>query len=134
MIPDSNDPAAEPRRRRFFRNAALGLGALVGGGAARRLGAAEPARSADPFVGEIISIPYNFAPRGFVFCEGQTLSISQNNALFSLIGTYYGGDGRTTFQLPDTRPVEAAAKKDGRASRPPFRYAIAITGIYPSRA
>lgn len=58
---------------------------------------------ADPFIGEIKPVPYNFAPRGWAFCEGQLLPISQNTALFSLLGTIYGGDGRTTFGLPDLR-------------------------------
>src|SRR5712691_3143496 len=57
----------------------------------------------DPFLGEIILVPYNFAPRGWAFCEGQLLPINQNTALFSLLGTTYGGDGRTTFALPDLR-------------------------------
>ena len=54
-----------------------------------------------PFVGEIYIVPYNFAPRGFAFCNGQIMAISQNTALFSLLGTTYGGDGKTTFALPD---------------------------------
>ena len=127
------DQSTEPRRRSFFRNAALAIGGLVGAGSVRGLQAREPA-GLEPFIGEIIAIPYNFAPRGFVYCEGQTMAISDNQALFSLIGVLYGGDGRRTFMLPDTRAVEAAAKKAARASRPPFRYAIATTGIYPSRA
>ncbi|MEO2106505.1 MAG: tail fiber protein, partial [Actinomycetota bacterium] len=49
----------------------------------------------EPFLGEIIIFAGNFAPRGFAFCEGQILQISQNQALFSLLGTMYGGDGRT---------------------------------------
>jgi len=57
----------------------------------------------DPFLGEIILVPYNFAPLGWAFCEGQLLPINQNQALFSLLGTTYGGDGRTTFALPDLR-------------------------------
>ena len=57
----------------------------------------------EPFLGEIIIFAGNFAPRGFAFCEGQLLQISQNQALFSLLGTMYGGDGRTTFALPDLR-------------------------------
>src|SRR6266568_2255274 len=57
----------------------------------------------EPFLGEIILVPYNFAPQGWAFCEGQLLSIAQNTALFSLLGTTYGGDGRTTFALPDLR-------------------------------
>jgi len=86
------------------------------------------------WIGEIVLVPYNFAPRGFAFCEGQELPISQNQSLYALIGNYYGGDGRTTFMLPDTRPLEAAAKKQARAARPPFRHAIALSGSFPSRA
>ena len=56
---------------------------------------------ADPFIGEIKLVPYNFAPRGWAFCQGQILPISQNTALFSLLGTTYGGNGQTTFALPD---------------------------------
>jgi microcystin-dependent protein len=56
---------------------------------------------ADPFIAEIKIVPYNFAPRGWAFCDGQLLPIAQNTALFSLVGTIYGGDGRTTFGLPD---------------------------------
>jgi microcystin-dependent protein len=55
----------------------------------------------DPFVAEIRIFPFNFAPRGWAFCNGQLMPISQNTALFSLCGTTYGGDGRTTFALPD---------------------------------
>lgn len=57
----------------------------------------------DPFIGEITIFPYNFAPQGWAKCDGQLLSISQNTALFSLLGTQYGGDGETTFGLPDLR-------------------------------
>ena len=57
----------------------------------------------DPFIGEIKMFGGNFAPRGFAKCDGQLLAISQNSALFSLLGTFYGGDGRTTFGLPDLR-------------------------------
>ena len=56
---------------------------------------------ADPFVAEIRVFPFNFAPRGWAFCDGQLLPLSQNTALFSLLGTTYGGDGRSTFALPD---------------------------------
>jgi len=58
---------------------------------------------AEAFVGEIRAFGFNFAPRSWAFCDGQLLPISQNTALFSLLGTTYGGDGRTTFQLPDLR-------------------------------
>ena len=55
----------------------------------------------DPFVAEIRIFPFNFAPRGWAFCNGQLLPISQNTALFSLLGTTYGGDGKSTFALPN---------------------------------
>jgi len=55
----------------------------------------------DPFVAEIRIFPFNFAPRGWAFCDGQILPISQNTALFSLLGTTYGGNGQSTFALPD---------------------------------
>ncbi len=57
----------------------------------------------DPFVGEIRMFAGNFAPQGWALCDGQLLAVSQNDALFSLLGTIYGGDGRTTFGLPDLR-------------------------------
>jgi microcystin-dependent protein len=56
---------------------------------------------ADPFVAEIRIFPFNFAPRGWAFCDGQILPISQNTALFSLLGTTYGGNGQSTFALPN---------------------------------
>ena len=56
---------------------------------------------ADPFVAEIRIFPFNFPPKGWAFCAGQLLPISQNTALFSLLGTTYGGDGKSTFALPD---------------------------------
>lgn len=66
----------------------------------------------EPFIAEIRIFPYNFAPRGWAFCNGQLLPIAQNTALFSLIGTIYGGDGRTTTALPDLQ---------GRAAMHPGR-------------
>ena len=66
----------------------------------------------EPFVGEIRMFAGNFAPRGWAFCDGQLLAVSQNDALFSLLGTIYGGDGRTTFGLPDLRgrvPIHAGS-------------------------
>ena len=56
---------------------------------------------AEPFLAEIRVISFNFAPKGWAFCNGQILPINQNQALFSLLGTTYGGDGRTTFALPN---------------------------------
>lgn len=57
----------------------------------------------EPFIAEIRIVACNFAPRGWAFCDGQLLPVSQNTALFSLIGTTYGGDGRSTTALPDLR-------------------------------
>lgn len=58
---------------------------------------------AEPFLGQVIIAGFNFAPRGYATCDGQLLSISQNTALFSLLGTTFGGNGQTTFALPDLR-------------------------------
>ena len=66
----------------------------------------------EPFVGEIRMFAGNFAPRGWAFCDGQLLAVSQNDALFSLLGTIYGGDGEMTFGLPDMRgrvPIHAGS-------------------------
>jgi microcystin-dependent protein len=77
----------------------------------------------DPFVGEIRMFGGNFAPAGWAFCEGQLLSISQNETLFALIGTTYGGDGQTTFALPKLAPIAPQGPS----------YCIAIEGVYPPR-
>ncbi len=66
----------------------------------------------EPFIGQIMMFGGNFAPRGWAKCDGSLLSISQNQALFSILGTTYGGDGRTNFALPDLRgraPIHAGA-------------------------
>lgn len=57
----------------------------------------------EPFLAEVRMVGFNFAPRGWAFCDGQILPINQNQSLYSLLGTTYGGDGRTTFALPDLR-------------------------------
>ncbi|MGB5718903.1 MAG: tail fiber protein, partial [Gammaproteobacteria bacterium] len=62
-----------------------------------------PAAASDPFIAQLQYFPYSFAPRGWAFCNGQLLSISSYTALFSLVGTTYGGDGRTTLGIPDMR-------------------------------
>jgi microcystin-dependent protein len=66
----------------------------------------------DPFLGEIKLVPYPFAPKGWAFCNGQVLPINQNQALFSLLGTNFGGNGQTTFQLPDLRGRVALGYSD----------------------
>ena len=57
----------------------------------------------EPFIGQIMMVGFNYAPQGWALCNGQLLSIAQNTALFSLLGTFYGGNGTTTFGLPDLR-------------------------------
>jgi len=67
----------------------------------------------DPFIGQIMLFAGNFAPRGWALCQGQLLSIASNTALFSIFGTTYGGDGRTTFALPDLRGRAAVSAGQG---------------------
>lgn len=67
----------------------------------------------DPFVAEIRIVPFNFAPKGWALCDGQILPISQNTALFSLLGTTYGGDGKSTFALPDLQGSAAMGTGQG---------------------
>src|SRR5450432_142402 len=68
---------------------------------------------ADPFVAEIRIFPFNFPPKGWAFCNGQLMAISQNTALFSLLGTFYGGDGKSTFALPNLQGNVAIAQGQG---------------------
>jgi microcystin-dependent protein len=72
----------------------------------------------EPFIGQIMMFGGNFAPRSWAFCDGQLLSISQNTALFSILGTTYGGDGRTTFGLPDLRGRVAVHAGNGPGLSP----------------
>lgn len=67
----------------------------------------------DPFLGELRLFPYYFAPRGWAFCQGQIIAISQNEALFSLLGTTYGGNGVQTFALPDLRGRVPLSSNEG---------------------
>ncbi|KAJ7391485.1 hypothetical protein OS493_018532 [Desmophyllum pertusum] len=80
----------------------------------------------EPFLGEVRCMAFNFAPRGFLKADGQTLSIAQNTGLFAVIGTKYGGDGRTTFALP---------KLSGLTTEDDITVDcfIAVQGIFPSR-
>lgn len=77
------------------------------------------------YIGQITIFSGNFAPRGTAFCEGQLLSIQQHPALFSILSTRYGGDGKTTFALPNLKKAEEVL---GGA-----RYIIDIEGMYPPR-
>ena len=69
---------------------------------------------ADPFVAEIRIFPFSFPPKGWAFCNGQLMPLSQNTALFSLLGTVYGGDGKSTFALPDLRGNAAMHPSQGQ--------------------
>ncbi len=66
----------------------------------------------EPFLAEVRIVGFNFAPRGWAFCDGQLLPINQNQSLYSLLGTTYGGDGRTSFALPDLRSRTPIHKSD----------------------
>ena len=73
---------------------------------------------AQPFVGQVIAVGFNFAPTGWALCDGSLLPISQNTALFSLLGTNFGGDGTTTFGLPDLRGRAALSAGQGTGLQP----------------
>ncbi|MQY30934.1 phage tail protein [Nocardia aurantia] len=80
----------------------------------------------EPFLGQISVFPYSFAPQGWAWCEGQVLPVAQNQALFSLLGSQFGGDGTKTFVLPNL-------KKQDDALGEGLRYAIAMEGTFPNR-
>lgn len=81
-------------------------------------------------IGEIKLFAANWAPRGWLFCDGQTLQINQYMALYSLLGTKYGGDGRMTFSLPKIAPLLGA---DTATPYDDLKYIICIEGLYPNR-
>jgi len=80
----------------------------------------------DPYLGEIRLFPYVYVPAGWAACDGSLLQINQYTALFSLLGTTFGGDGQTTFALPDLRSKVPLPPGQGT-------YCIAMQGVYPSR-
>jgi microcystin-dependent protein len=77
----------------------------------------------DPIMGSIVLFAGNYAPQGWALCDGHMLQIAANTALFSILGTSYGGDGQTTFALPNL----SAPSENGP------QYIIAVEGVYPSR-
>ena len=79
----------------------------------------------ESFLGRIALFSFGYAPEGYTLCNGVTIPIAQNQALFSLIGVLYGGNGSTNFMLPNMQGMEPI---------PNMKYYIAINGIYPSRA
>jgi len=86
----------------------------------------------DGTIGEIKMFGGTFAPRNWAFCSGQLLPILNNSALFSILGTKYGGDGRTTFALPDLREKDKNGSPRNWINEPV--YIICLNGIYPSRS
>jgi microcystin-dependent protein len=83
-------------------------------------------------LGSIIIFAGNFEPMYCAYCDGRKLSIQQNTALFSILGTTYGGDGTTNFLLPDLRPIDKDGKKRNWNAEEP-KYLIITTGSYPVR-
>jgi len=81
----------------------------------------------DQFVAEIRIFPFNFPPTGWAFCAGQLMPISQNTALFSLLGTYYGGDGKSTFALPDLQ--SSAPMQTGQGQGLSQRFLGEMSGV-----
>ncbi|CAK7009941.1 phage tail protein [Saezia sanguinis] len=77
----------------------------------------------DVFLGQIILVPYGFAPREFALCDGRMMAINSNQALFSLLGNKFGGNGMATFALPDLKDKAPEG----------LQYVIALQGVYPSR-
>jgi microcystin-dependent protein len=84
----------------------------------------------EPLIGEIRMFAGAFAPRGWAPCDGRLLSISQHSALFSVVGTAYGGDGMTTFALPDLRGRQPL---EDRRPSPGVNFIIALDGSFPAR-
>lgn len=85
-----------------------------------------PAHSQEHYLGQIQTFPYNFCPAGWAPLNGQLLKISQNTALFSLLGTMYGGDGLVEFALPLAKPIYTLTGH-------PLLQCIALQGIFPAR-
>jgi len=80
----------------------------------------------EAFIGEVRAMPYDFLPTGWAPCDGRLLEVGANPALYSLLGSRYGGDGKTTFALPKIPPLKG---KEGT-----LQYCIAIRGMFPRRA
>ena len=120
--PHSRSSDDEPMNQRYFR-AALVWAAMCFILCAN----VRPALAgSNPFVGEVETFAFDFCPQGWLSLNGQLMSINQNQALFALLGTTYGGDGQTTFALPTAKPIFTAT---GAV----LLQCIAMQGIFPSR-
>ena len=107
----------QPRVKIMFKRQSVTIAAVCMAAAAS-FSPGPVAAGDQPFVGEIVCFPFNFAPKGWAMAQGQLLSISQNTALFSLLGTNYGGDGKSTFALPDLRGRSAINAGQGPGLTP----------------
>lgn len=103
-------------------SAAIGLTALT----------ATPANARDGYLADVFTTAANFCPRNSLPADGRLMPINQNQALFALLGTMYGGDGRTTFALPNLQGSLAARTESGKLTE--VRYCIMTQGIFPSRS
>lgn len=110
----------------------LTLMAALAASTASILMTSAPANAQEPFLGEIRTFGYNFCPRGWAPANGQILSISENTALFSLLGTMFGGDGRNTFGLPDLRGTLLVAP--GQSPEGAANYQLAERGSIEERS
>jgi len=81
----------------------------------------------DEYIGIVKLFGGNFAPQGWAFCDGSLLSVTQNQALFALLGNQFGGDGLKTFALPNLQPLISA-------NEAPIQYIICLSGVFPTRA
>jgi microcystin-dependent protein len=105
-----------PRRNFLSRLFTFAAGGAVLAPATRALAAPSATSAYEPFIGEIAIVAFTFAPNGWALCNGQLLSIAQNSALFSLLGTFYGGNGTTTFALPNLQgrvPMHTGTRPGG---------------------
>lgn len=125
----SLDTTKSMKRRDFLKLGGMALAALAASAALTK-----PAEAVanDQLWGEICIFPYTFAPKDWAECAGQLIPIQQNTALFSLLGTMYGGDGQTNFALPDLRSADHAGYHAGLEFTP-LRYYISLNGVYPVR-
>jgi microcystin-dependent protein len=116
-LPSPSQPA---RRGLLKRLSGVVAGSFLAGPLQALLGRATPAAAGtltggtDPFLAEIVMFPFNFVPRGYARCDGQLMRISQNTALFALLGTTYGGDGKSTFALPNLNGRAAVGPGQGQ--------------------
>lgn len=119
-IASTSTPSQPARRSLLKRLSGVVAGSFLAGPLQALLGRTAPATAgtltggSGPFVAEIVMFPFNFVPKGYARCDGQLMPISQNTALFSLLGTTYGGNGKTTFALPNLNGCVAIGAGEGQ--------------------